>query len=125
MACGPDWPITYEDLHPFYEINDREMGIAGLAGDPSYPARGRRAQTPPVPPGRTGALSRRGFERLGWHWWPCDMAILTAPTTGARPATTAATARAAAPPGSIANTAVAYWPKALRAGADLRPNCRV
>ena len=52
----PDWPITYEDLHPVLRDQRRLMGIAGLAGDPSYPARSAR-QTPPVPPGRTGESS--------------------------------------------------------------------
>ena len=29
-----DWPIGYDDLAPYYTINEREMGVAGLAGDP-------------------------------------------------------------------------------------------
>jgi choline dehydrogenase-like flavoprotein len=120
----PDWPITYEDLHPFYAINDREMGIAGLAGDPSYPAREAR-QTPPVPPGRTGQIAARGFEKLGWHWWPCDMAVITQQYDGRTPCNNCGNCQSGCPHGSIANTAVTYWPKALRAGADLRPNCRV
>lgn len=48
---GDDWPISYEDLAPFYEENDRMMGVAGLNGDPGNPPRDAR-QMPPIPVGR-------------------------------------------------------------------------
>ena len=34
-----DWPITYEDLAPFYEEADRLIGVSGLTGDPGMPPR--------------------------------------------------------------------------------------
>ena len=34
-----DWPISYEDLAPFYDENDEIYGISGRIGDPSYPDR--------------------------------------------------------------------------------------
>ena len=40
-----DWPIRYEDLAPYYQLNDREMGASGLAGDPA-----NADQTPPLAP---------------------------------------------------------------------------
>jgi choline dehydrogenase-like flavoprotein len=42
-GVAEDWPFTYEDLAPFYDYLDEEMGVSGLAGDPAYPA------TPPPP----------------------------------------------------------------------------
>ena len=39
-----DWPISYRELEPYYDENDREMGVAGLAGDPAAAA---LVQTPP------------------------------------------------------------------------------
>ena len=37
-GLAPDWPITYEDIAPFYDRADRLVGVSGLAGDPSMPA---------------------------------------------------------------------------------------
>ena len=34
---GDDWPLSYDQLKPFYELNEAQMGVAGLAGDPAYP----------------------------------------------------------------------------------------
>ena len=75
-GVADDWPIDYEDLAPFYEVNDRIMGVAGLAGDPANTARDAR-QTPPVPLGLGGERMARAFDRLGWHWWPADTMINT------------------------------------------------
>lgn len=121
---APDWPLTYEDLEPYFDINDREMGISGIAGDPAYPSRGPR-QTPPVPPGKLSQAAARGFNRLGWHWWPFDTAIITREYDGRLPCNNCGACQSGCPRKSISSTDVTYWPKAIRAGADLRPNCRV
>ena len=42
-GVADDWPISYSDLEPFYEQNDRIMGVSGLAGDPMCPPK-----NPPV-----------------------------------------------------------------------------
>ena len=31
-----DWPIGYDVLVPFFEENDRMMGVSGLAGIPAF-----------------------------------------------------------------------------------------
>ncbi|MDO8300850.1 NAD(P)-binding protein, partial [Lacisediminimonas sp.] len=36
-GVADDWPVDYATLEPYYALNDRMMGIAGLAGDPAYP----------------------------------------------------------------------------------------
>ena len=33
-GVADDWPIDYATLAPFYDENDRMMGLSGLAGDP-------------------------------------------------------------------------------------------
>ena len=55
---GDDWPLSYDELAPFYDLNDRTIGIAGRTGDPSQPPRSDR-QTPPIPLGRPGASGSR------------------------------------------------------------------
>ena len=66
-GVADDWPIRYEDLAPYYELNDRITGVSGLAGDPANPPRGPR-QTAPLPLGQLGETLARGFDALGWHW---------------------------------------------------------
>ena len=36
-GVADDWPIGYQDLEPYFAENDRNIGVAGLAGDPAYP----------------------------------------------------------------------------------------
>ncbi len=124
-GVGDDWPIAYEDLAPFYEENDRMMGVAGVAGDPGNPPRGPR-QMPPVPLGRGAERMARAFDRLGWHWWPCDAAINTRPYGEARGAcNSCGPCDLGCPQGARSSTDVTYWPAALRAGARLVTGARV
>jgi len=78
-----DWPIDYTTLEPFYDLNARMMGVAGLSGDPAYPP--KELPLPPVPLGKLGETLARGFNRLGWHWWPSDSAIATKEYEGRAP----------------------------------------
>ena len=68
-GVADDWPFTYEDLEPFYDQMDMEMGVSGLGGDPAYP-RGKAPPLPPLPIGKIGMKAAEGMNKLGWHWWP-------------------------------------------------------
>ena len=115
-GVADDWPLTYGDLEPFFDLNDRMMGVAGLTGDPAYPPKSPR-QTPPIPIGRLGHTIVRGFEKLGWHWWPSDSAIITAPYDGRRACNNCGPCDVGCPVGAKASTDITYWPKALARGA--------
>ena len=118
-----DWPMSYEDLAPYYELNDREIGVSGLAGDPAHPPRAERP-CPPLPHGRYASLMAAGFEKLGWHWWPADNAIISTAYDGRLPCNNCVACMAGCPRGSLGEARVTYWPKAVRNGVDLRYNCR-
>ena len=47
-ASQPDWPISYEDIDPYYDRADRLVGVSGLAGDPAMPPQ-TTTLTPPLP----------------------------------------------------------------------------
>jgi len=120
-----DWPVDYFELEPYYDINDEMMGIAGLAGDPANPTRSAR-QTPPVPPGAGGTRMAAAFDRLGWHWWPSDIAINTRPYGSDRGAcNNCGPCELGCVHEAKATTAVTYWPAALALGAELRTGARV
>jgi choline dehydrogenase-like flavoprotein len=76
-----DWPITYEELEPYYTKVDWEIGVSGSPG-PSDPPRSRPYPVPPLPVKSSGVLLERGAERLGWHAQPAPMAILSQPHDG-------------------------------------------
>ena len=34
-GVADDWPMNYYDLEPFFNLNDKMMGVSGLSGDPA------------------------------------------------------------------------------------------
>ena len=47
-ASLADWPITYDDLEPFYEKAEWEIGVSG--DDSTNPFKGARRKPLPMPP---------------------------------------------------------------------------
>jgi choline dehydrogenase-like flavoprotein len=75
-----DWPITYDDLEPYYERAEYEIGVSGLAGaDPFAEPRKKPFPLPPLPINPQGEIIRDAGLRLGWHPFPPPFAILTQP----------------------------------------------
>ncbi len=122
-GVADDWPLDYAALEPFYAVNDRMMGVAGLAGDPAYPA--HQPLMPPLPLGRTGTQFARAMNRLGWHWWPSDAAIATTEYDGRGRCINLGQCTPGCAQGAKASTDITYWPQAIRAGVELRTHCRV
>ena len=77
-GAADDWPLTYDELEPYYDLNDEIVGCCGIAGDPANPPRKPRPM-PPLPLGLDGEHVARAFDRLGWHWWPADSYVNTTP----------------------------------------------
>src|SRR5215470_13762877 len=123
-GVADDWPLTYEEIEPFFDLNDQMMGVAGLSGDPSYPPKSPRP-TPPIPLGKLGETMARGFDRLDWHWWPSDSAIITQPYDGRHACNNCGPCDWGCPIGAKASTDITYWPKALASGARLVTRARV
>src|SRR5215469_12681712 len=82
-AALADWPITYQDLEPYYTKAEWELGVSGLAGaNPFDPPRSKPYPLPPVPVKSSGVLLERGARKLGWHPYPAPLAILSQPYRG-------------------------------------------
>ncbi len=122
-GVADDWPIDHELLWPYYAENDRMMGVAGLEGDPAYPS--KKSVLPPLPLGKSGEAIARGFNALGWHWWPSDSAILTEQYDGRDKCINLGSCTKGCAHGAKASTDVTYWPHAIRLGVELRTGCRV
>lgn len=122
-GIAADWPIDYETLAPYYDQNDRVMGVSGLEGDPAYPP--KPSPHPPLPLGKLGHTLGRGFNDLGWHWWPSDSAILSRDADGRGACINAGTCIVGCAQGAKASTDLSYWPEAIRRGVRLETRCRV
>ncbi len=123
-GVGDDWPFTYQDLESFYDLSDRITGVSGVTGDPSQPPRSPRG-TRPLPIGKLGEQISSGFEKLGWHWWVSDGAILSEPYDGRPACNLCGPCDIGCPTGARASADVTFWPRAVRAGAEVRTACRV
>ena len=124
-GVADDWPVTYGDLAPYYEQNDANIGVSGLNGDPANPERTPR-QTPPLGLDAATKAYVRGLEKLGWHWWPTDNALITAPFgEGRQECNYCGPCDMGCPRGAMSSAHVTYWPMALAKGARLITRARV
>jgi choline dehydrogenase-like flavoprotein len=123
-GVGDDWPLTYEDLRPFYERVEIDMGISGLDGDTAFPP-GPGWPLPPSPLGVAGKKVAAAHNRLGWHWWPGPNAIATRATKHLKQCARRGTCLWGCSERSKASTDLTHWPDALEAGVDLRTRSRV
>jgi choline dehydrogenase-like flavoprotein len=123
-GVADDWPITYKELEPYYNFNDQMIGVSGLSGDPANPSRPSRP-TPPLPIGKMGSTLVNGFEKLGWHWWVHDQAILSKPYKGRVACGLHGKCMFGCPMGAKMSTDRTYWPLAIEKGAEIRTWSRV
>jgi len=78
-----DWPITYDDLEPFYEKAEWEIGVSG--DDSTNPFKGERKKAlpmPPLPPSREHEVLWNGAKKLGLHPFHIPMLRNTVPYGG-------------------------------------------
>ncbi|MGH6931380.1 MAG: GMC family oxidoreductase [Dongiaceae bacterium] len=123
-GVGDDWPFDYFDLEPYYDANDKIMGVSGLADDPAYPPKAARAM-PPLALGRLGQRAAQGFDALGWHWWPVDAAINSVRHDGRDGCNHCGPCLIGCVNRAKASADVTYWPQAIANGVELRPHCTV
>lgn len=79
-----DWPITYEELEPYYTKVDWEIGVSGAPG-PNDAWRSRPFPMPPMPVKSAGVLLDRGAAKLGLTTQAEPLAILSRPFNGRPP----------------------------------------
>ena len=82
-GMGDDWPISYQDLSPYYDKVESYIGVFGTPeGIPSAPD---GIFQPPPKPRCTEVLVKKACDRLGVLCVPSRLAIITQPLNG-RPA---------------------------------------
>ena len=114
-GIGDDWPITYDDLAPYYDMNDRTVGVAGVPGNPVF--RNRNVELMPIPGFTWGSNKlRAACDKLGWFWWPGEQAIIRAPFNGRNHRNYRERKN---------RPDVVHWPEAIRNGVVLKTRATV
>ena len=81
-----DWPISYDDLEPYYEKAEWEIGVSGdVSTDPFHAPRKRGLPMPPLPPTREHEILWAAAKRKGLHPFDIPMLRNSVPYNG-RPA---------------------------------------
>lgn len=125
---GVDWPLTYQDLLPYYEEVERFIGVSGPAHYPWDPT--RRYPLGPVPLNAPAQVMQRGYEAIGVRTAEAPIAAVSQPFAqpeyGERPACVGCGfCHQGCVYGAKASVDVTYLPVALANGAEIRPNCFV
>jgi len=126
-----DWPLTYDELEPFYDEIEQRLGVQGdihrmpaatLAQAP------RRHQFPmhPNPPMYGGTLLAEGARRLGHHAYPFPMAVHSEPHDGHPPCNSCGYCSGyGCPINARGSAALSFLHQALLHGVELRTRCMV
>ncbi|MGA2197748.1 MAG: GMC family oxidoreductase [Bryobacteraceae bacterium] len=80
-----DWPLGYDDLEPFYEKAEWEMGVSGDDASNVFKAPRRKSlPMPPLPQSREHQMLQPAALRLGLHPFDIPMLRNTVPYNGRR-----------------------------------------
>ena len=123
-GVGVDWPISYEDLKPYYELLELEMPVAGPAyypwGDPHGYAFG------PHPMGGVGNSLIKGCTALGIGVSIGGPVAILSGSRGNRPhCIYRGFCIQGCKVGAKASTLITHVPDALECGAEIRDRCMV
>jgi len=76
-----DWPISYEELEPYYERAEWEIGVSGSPPAPQMPKR-MEYPMPGVPRTTKAKILEEGCRKLGWATQTTPMLINSVPRDG-------------------------------------------
>jgi glucose dehydrogenase len=81
-GVGTDWPISYEELDPFYQEAEELMGVAGEQGPPDLDPRAKRFPMPPLPLTYNLELLKKWASSAGIATWSQPSAKNSVPYRG-------------------------------------------
>ena len=81
-----DWPITYEEMEPYYTAAEYATGVSGeVSTAPGEPPMSKPYPLPPLNVTGPGVLLEVGAKKLGWSSKAAPMAILSREYNGRQP----------------------------------------
>jgi choline dehydrogenase-like flavoprotein len=117
---GLDWPIAYEDLRPYYDRLQEEIGVSGDAVREVWRPPGEPYPMPGLPTFRQGEILASGFARNGHRVAPLPMAINSVEYHGRPACIQDGWCDAGCPTGALANPIVIFGLAMARAGVEMR-----
>jgi choline dehydrogenase-like flavoprotein len=121
-GLGFDWPISYEDVAPYYDKTDQVVGIFGTKDGIENVPDSDFLQPPPVPRVYERLLAR-GAEKLGLRAVPPRLAILTKPLGNRAPCFYATSCGRGCAIGAAFQSTTGLLPQALETGnLDILPD---
>jgi choline dehydrogenase-like flavoprotein len=120
-----DWPFEYDELRPYYDMVQRDVGMSGDAAQEIWRPPGDPYPLPPVLVTNHGTVLARGFAALNMHTSPLPMAVLSQPYQGRPACLWDGWCDAGCPIGALANPLAVYLPRATKTGAKLQSDAQV
>ena len=81
-GVGDDWPVSYEELDPWYQEAEERLGVAGEQGPPAIDPRARPFPQPAIPLSYNLALLRTWAASAGIAMWSQPSAKNSVPYQG-------------------------------------------
>jgi choline dehydrogenase-like flavoprotein len=116
-----DWPISYQDVAPFYDKVAREIGVSGDAkAEERWRPAGEAYPMPPMKTFRNGDIWLKGFDALGIPMVPAPVGMNSTEFNGRPACLYDGWCHVGCPIGALANPQVTYLGEARQAGAEVR-----
>jgi choline dehydrogenase-like flavoprotein len=121
-----DWPISYNDVAPYYDRVAHEIGMSGDAkAEEIWRPAGQPYPMPPMKTFRHGEIWLKGFEAVGIRMVPAAVAMNSTEFKGRPACIYDGWCHVGCPTGALANPVVTYLGDARKAGAEVRPRSTV
>lgn len=118
-GTAEDWPISYEDLAPYYDKIENEIKVSGPREFPWGPFHGPYPYPERSPISGNAEIFRRGCEALGIRSTTAPLAILSAPFDARPPCINRGFCNQGCLPNAKFSTLIHHVPKAIALGAEV------
>jgi choline dehydrogenase-like flavoprotein len=117
-----DWPISYQDVAPYYDKVAQDIGVSGDAkAEEIWRPAGQPYPMPPMKTFRNGSIWLKGFEAVGIRMVPAAVGMNSTEYKGRAACIYDGWCHVGCPIGALANPLVTYLGDARKAGAEVRP----
>jgi choline dehydrogenase-like flavoprotein len=118
---GLDWPISYQDVAPYFDKVARDVGVSGDAkAEEIWRPAGAPYPMPPMKTFRNGDIWLKGFEAVGIRVVPAAVGMNSTDYKGRPACIYDGWCHVGCPTGALSNPLVTYLADARKAGAEVR-----